>query len=362
MRGLVHPRRRSRNRLAAHVLTVQLLLSLWAVSDISAQSKSSAPSSGPPPATEATTGGDAPQAPADTKPQTPPAAQPPEQAVPLNRKQTVLLDRAGKRLWLRTQVVLRDGILEMLVCKKQTKEHESILAIDAQAYLIHTGLLALGLEPGKPVQFVPEFRAPQGPIIDIYVTWIDQQGKRQRASAHDWIRTSTRRYYVHKLPQLPAGLTLPDDGDLRYDSKLQELYWYGTMTAEERDDLLQRSTDPTYQKIVKTIYHESQPRQMQADWVFAGSGFFVDEQTGERYYQAESGDVICVANFSSATLDVAMRSTATGENALLFEANPDAVPPLGTPVLVELLPRKLHPSETPADAAPAEKPRRADRP
>src|SRR5579862_5530113 len=73
--------------------------------------------------------------------------------VPLNPNGSVLLDRAGKRLLVKTRLVLRDGTLEMLCCPAQTKEHESILAVDAQAYVIHTGLLALGAAPGSPVQF-----------------------------------------------------------------------------------------------------------------------------------------------------------------------------------------------------------------
>ena len=68
--------------------------------------------------------------------------------IPLNKQHTVLLDRAGNKLLLRAKVVLRDGILEMLCCPKQTKEHESILAVDAKAFIIHAGLLALGAKPG----------------------------------------------------------------------------------------------------------------------------------------------------------------------------------------------------------------------
>ena len=43
------------------------------------------------------------------------------------------LDVANKKVVLRGQLCLREGLLEMLVCKQQTKEHESIIAIDAVA-------------------------------------------------------------------------------------------------------------------------------------------------------------------------------------------------------------------------------------
>src|SRR5205085_5120746 len=63
----------------------------------------------------------------------------------------------GKNVWLETAgekrrvivgatVVLREGSfgLECLMCRKQTKEHESILAADADAMTIHGTLLAAG--------------------------------------------------------------------------------------------------------------------------------------------------------------------------------------------------------------------------
>ena len=54
-----------------------------------------------------------------------------KEPVPLNKQGTVLLDVDGKRLLLKTKVCLRDGVLEMFCCLKQTKEHESILAIES---------------------------------------------------------------------------------------------------------------------------------------------------------------------------------------------------------------------------------------
>ena len=77
---------------------------------------------------------------------------------------------------------------------------------------------------------------------------------------------------------------------------------------------------------------------MTAKWVFAGSGFWTDERTGKRYYQAEAGDFICVSNFSTAMLDIPVESSQ--DNAeLLFVANTKAIPPLGTPVRLVLTPK-----------------------
>ena len=77
---------------------------------------------------------------------------------------------------------------------------------------------------------------------------------------------------------------------------------------------------------------------MEHPWVFAGSGFWKDPETGEEFYMAEAGDLICVSNFSTATLDIPAKSSQVNEG-LLFEANPDVVPPLGTPVRLVLKPK-----------------------
>ena len=76
---------------------------------------------------------------------------------------------------------------------------------------------------------------------------------------------------------------------------------------------------------------------MKADWVFAGSGFYTDEDTGKKFYLAEDGDLICVANFAGATVDVSVESSSQGEG-LLFEAFTERIPPKGTPVTLELIP------------------------
>jgi hypothetical protein len=265
------------------------------------------------------------------------AAKPPQKLVPLNKQESVLLDAAGKRLILKGEVVLREGLLEMLACLKQSKEHESILAVPTKAQTVHAGLLALGVEPGEPVKFTPEFKPPTGTKIDIFLTWKDAEGKLHRVPAHSWVRNATRRYFIEKLDTLPAGVELPKDKNLKYDAKRSEMLWYGSMTDEERDLFLSLSKDKAYQAIIKSFYDQSQMREMKADWIFAGSGFFTDEQTGEKYYQAEAGDLICVANFASSVIDVDAESSATNDG-LLFEAYTERIPPIGTAVQIELLP------------------------
>ncbi len=267
-----------------------------------------------------------------------PAGQAADKLVPLNKSGTVLLDAKGQRVLLKSKVVLREGLLEMLLCRKETKEHESVLAVDARAQVIHTGLLALGAKTGTPVEFSPKYKPPTGQKIDIFVEWTDKKGKRHRAPAQRWVRRVTRRFYGEPLEELPGDLKIPQESELRYDQRNRELSWFGPMSAKQRDELSKLSDNAKYRKAIHAFYTRSRPRQMKADWIFVGSGFYVDLQTGKKFYMAEGGDVICVANFSTAMIDVAIQSSASGESNLLFEPYTERIPPLGTDVTVELAP------------------------
>lgn len=268
---------------------------------------------------------------------------------PLNKNETVLLDLPGKKLVLKSEVVLREGLLEMLVCLKRSKEHESILAVDTQAQVVHAGLLALGCQAGTHVRWEPKFEPATGPKIDIFFNWTDEQGKWRRESAQSWVRHATRKYYAEKLEHLPASFQLPGNSELKWDPKYKEILWYGHMSEAQRDTLLGYSKDDAFQKAIKTFFKDSQIRQMEGVWVFAGSFFLTDEKTGEKFYQAESGDLICLANFATATIDLSSVSTAANDD-LMFEAFTERIPPLGTKVMIELIPqlKSEKKAETPA--------------
>jgi hypothetical protein len=79
-------------------------------------------------------------------------------------------------------------------------------------------------------------------------------------------------------------------------------------------------------------------KQMEHPWVFAGSSFWTDEETGQRYYNADGGDFICVSNFPTAMLDVPVESSQANAE-LLFEAFTERIPARGTHVRLLLIPR-----------------------
>jgi hypothetical protein len=177
----------------------------------------------------------------------------------------VWVDLRGKRAVVGGVVALDRGPIEFFACPQQTKEHESVIAVRSTAQLVHTSLLAIGLEPGKPVSFDPSYTQATGPRVRVLLRWQNKAGARQESDARDWIRD--------------------------------------TRTG----------------------------KALTTDWVFAGSSIWKDPQDGHAYYQADGGDLICVSNFPTATLDLPIESSQSNE-ALLFEAFTGRVPPRGTQV------------------------------
>ncbi len=285
--------------------------------------------------------------------------EPPDKLVKLNPAGTVMLDLKGKRVLLKTKVVQREALLEFFCCLSQTMEHESIVSLDAKAMMVHAALLRIGAKPGHPVRFDPEYEAPAGQKIDIFVQWRDKKNTLHRVPAQDWVQRVTRRFYAVSMKQLPTDLKIPAESELRYDDFAKELLWFGPMTVEEKRRMLGWSKDKNYQAAIEKFYKDSQPQKIDVDWVFAGSQFVREEPGGPEYYLAEEGQIISVANFSSSIIDVAMRSSDAEAN-LLFEAATDQIPPLGTEVTIELIPAKekkaTETKSSKPDAEPKKKP------
>jgi hypothetical protein len=97
-------------------------------------------------------------------------------------------NQGGKRrVVIEAYVCFREGLLEMLLCRKNTKEHESILAADIDARDIHKALLLTGATPGAPVQYEPEYRAASGSEINITLEYEDR-GKTKSVRGQRWVR------------------------------------------------------------------------------------------------------------------------------------------------------------------------------
>ena len=79
-------------------------------------------------------------------------------------------------------------------------------------------------------------------------------------------------------------------------------------------------------------------KPLEKDWVFGGSQIFTDNVSGEKIYYADSGEMVCLSNFSTAMLDVQLESSDAA-GGLLFEANKEKIPAPNTKVYMTFAPR-----------------------
>ena len=188
----------------------------------------------------------------------------------------VLPDKKTRRVLIETEVCLREGPLELFLCRKGTKEHESIIRADLDALKIHELLILAGAEPGKPTQFVnpkteqADYKPATGTKINVLVHYT-LKGKTYTHPAQEWI------WDPKKKAILPQG------------------------------------------------------------WVFAGSIVIVDPDNGKKYYGANSGDVISISNFPYSMLELPVEVSKDDAN-LVYEARTDRIPPMRSKVWLILEP------------------------
>jgi hypothetical protein len=126
----------------------------------------------------------------------------------------IVLETQGGQRRVRVQAVvcLREGVLEQLLCRKNTKEHEAILAADIDARQLHLALLAAGAKAGSPVKYEPKYTPASGTTIKVTLEY-QKDGKTVSVPGQDWVRDSKTRKTM-PYPWVFAGSVLypnPDD-------------------------------------------------------------------------------------------------------------------------------------------------------
>lgn len=81
----------------------------------------------------------------------------------------------------------------------------------------------------------------------------------------------------------------------------------------------------------KWVRNSRTKENLKSDWVFAGSRQYKDEYSNEVQYMADSGELVCVANFGTSTLDLVVESEQANAN-LVFDAFTERIPKRNTPV------------------------------
>jgi hypothetical protein len=85
------------------------------------------------------------------------------------------------------------------------------------------------------------------------------------------------------------------------------------------------------------VKDEKTKKDLDVHWVFGGSLLYDDPISKRKIYAAQDGDLITVANFGGAILDVPIASSAD-DASRVFVANTERLPPLGTEVQLILSP------------------------
>ena len=190
----------------------------------------------------------------------------------------VLPDNKTRRVLVEAEVCLRDGPLEVLLCKANTKEHEAVVRTAVNAERIYEVLKLAGGVVGTPVQYVDpktgeaQFKPPTGSKVRVLVHY-KKDGKLHTHPAQEW------------------------------------------------------------------VWNKDAKKPLAHDWVFAGSRFFkdADRPNAPPYFTANSGDVIAIANFPDAMLDMPVEIGKDDAN-LQYEARTDRIPPLLSKVWLILEP------------------------
>ncbi len=113
----------------------------------------------------------------------------PEKLRRLDKTAPIWVASDRKRVVLGGVVCLREGPLEFFACRRGSKEHESVVALDVAPHLIHAALLAVGAKQGKPAKFDPEFVPPTGEEIEIELRWRDaESGAVRKIRAQETVR------------------------------------------------------------------------------------------------------------------------------------------------------------------------------
>jgi len=195
------------------------------------------------------------------------------------------------------RVCLQEGLLELIVCTKDTKEHESIIVVDAKALHIHTALLLLGANPGNPASHQPineemtRFRhlMPSGAPIEVFLVIKDEDGKETQHPISDFI-----------------------------------------VPADSEDQHFGAPENPDQEKAKEFSTHT---------FLFAGSMLVGEGEEPRRYLSDLSGNVISITTFGDELLCLpGIHDHSNG--ALMWQANGEKLPAIDTKVILRLSPVK----------------------
>src|SRR5215212_5409671 len=114
-----------------------------------------------------------------------------------------------------------DAPLEFFCVQSGGSEHESVLRTPAKPSHVHTALLAIGLKPGRPVQYsesLKKWLPPQGPPLHVSVEFAGKDGKTVTIPAYRCMRDLHTRKEMKPMSWIYAGSRVMPDGTFAADA------------------------------------------------------------------------------------------------------------------------------------------------
>ncbi|MDB4265303.1 YdjY domain-containing protein [bacterium] len=212
----------------------------------------------------------------------------------------VAINLVERSVDVQSTVELHEGSLEFVACTKGTKEHESIITVQAAPSHIHTALLLLGAKAGHPA-----FRKITGEGDE--QSWLD-------------------------VP--------PEGSPVKVSLVLSDTE--GKPTEHPLSDFIIKS-DESGQKFPDTHF------------LFAGSYLTGDDDLPKKYLADSSGSVISLTTFGDELLCLPGVHTHSNEG-LQWTVDPTHLPKVGSKIILRLRPGIKIESETPPSSESSESP------
>lgn len=189
------------------------------------------------------------------------------------------------------KLCLEAGMLELIACTPDSKEHESIVSLEAKAAHIHAALLLLGAQPGNP--------AMRRPVNEEQTRWVDLPPRGSEVEVSLVFQDAQGKTVEHPIQRFMVRAR--DYGDPE--------------PGEGEEEHFPTST-----------------------FLFAGSHLYSDGDGPPKYLADESGNVISISTFGDELLCLpGLHSQENG--ALIWEVDGSKLPAAGSKVILRLKPK-----------------------
>ncbi|MEM6506245.1 MAG: YdjY domain-containing protein [Planctomycetota bacterium] len=205
----------------------------------------------------------------------------------------ITIDAKHKRVDIDAKVALDNGLLELIACIPDSKEHESLVVIDAAPVHLHAALLLIGANNGHPAMVKPANKErtewlhlpPRGDAIAVSLVYPDLEGK-------DKVIERPISDFLKRAERIDGGV--PED-------------------AEDLDE----------------------PAEVFEAFLFAGSVVVKDEEGKQEYLADINGNVVSISTFGDEVLCLPTR-VSQNNSELVWSVNDKHLPKVGTKVKLRL--------------------------